>query len=156
VRGTRPPPTVKLTSALTQNSALTKLRMADFTGKYKLVSQQNLDQLAKVLGIPDEIAKEAVSLDRTMEIKQSGDNYEFKHTGKSKTLENKFKLGDEFTENALGVDLKAKASRDGNKLVTKIQTPKGEVVIVRELKGNDLVATTTGGGVTAVSKFVKA
>jgi hypothetical protein len=129
--------------------------MANFSGKYKLVSQENLAQLAQLVGAPEDIAKEAVSTDRTMEIQQNGDNFVMKHVGGTKSIETKFKLGEEFSENVLGTTLKAKATRDGNKLVTKVQSPKGEVLIVRELKGNEIVATTTVGPVTAISKFVK-
>ncbi|XP_069135442.1 fatty acid-binding protein, liver-like [Argopecten irradians] len=126
-------------------------------GKWDFVSAENLDQYMEATGVPDNLREVARNSKPSMEILNSGDSWTIKTTVGDNVKDSTFKLGEEFDSKSLtGQDLKCTVSMNGDTMTETQTAGPVQVVITREVSGNELVSKMTVGGVTAVIKFSKA
>lgn len=116
-------------------------------GEWKLTSSENFEELMKQLGVGLMTRKLGATFKPNVKFVKNGDEWVFTTTSTLKTLEVKYKIGEEFEEETLdGRKVKTVFSVDGNKLVqTQRDKENNNVVcvITREI--------TPGGELKTVS-----
>ncbi|GBP00689.1 Fatty acid-binding protein, muscle [Eumeta japonica] len=113
----------------------------DFFGKkYKLASSENFDEFMKAVGAGMILRKAASAVTPTVELRKDGDYFVLTTSSTLKTVEIKFKPGEEFDEERLdGVKLKSVCTVEGNTLKHVQRAPDGTVVThVREFGPDEL------------------
>lgn len=106
--------------------------MADaFLGEWKMVSSENFEELMKELGVGLMTRKLGASFKPNVKFAKSGDEWTFTTSSSVKTLEIKYRLGQEFDEETLdGRKVKTVIVLDGAKLVQTQRDKDGKVVCV--------------------------
>ncbi|XP_014675677.1 PREDICTED: fatty acid-binding protein, heart-like [Priapulus caudatus] len=128
--------------------------MASFCGKFELVSSENFEELCKVLGVPEELAKAGVAAKTSQEISMDGDDITVKLINDVRTTANTFRLGEEFDETTPdGRLVKSIVALDGDKMVQVQRAGDIEVVITREMVGDGLRITIKSGAVVCVRVY---
>merc|ERR1711955_59313 len=122
--------------------------MDAFKGKYERTSADNYEEMLKILDVNFLLRKAATVSTPVMEITEDGGVWTITTSTTLKTMELKFKLGEEFDETTPdGRDVTAVVNLEGGKIVT-VQKAKKEgqksTKSVREMNGADeLIYTMT-------------
>nr|ALS04844.1 cellular retinoic acid-binding protein 2 [Pseudodiaptomus poplesia] len=134
--------------------------MDSFKGKYERVFADNYEEFLKALGVGLLLRKAATVSTPVMEVSEENGTWTIKTSTTLKTMELKFKIGEEFDETTPdGRDVTALVTLDGNKLVTVQKAKKDGVAStksVREFNGDEVVYTMTIDGnddLVCVQKF---
>merc|ERR1712111_238223 len=136
------------------------ITMDAFKGSYTRTSADNYEEMLKILDVNFLLRKAATVSTPVMEITEDGGVWTITTSTTSKTMELKFKLGEEFDETTPdGRDVTAVVNLEGGKIVT-VQKAKKEgqksTKSVREMNGADeLIYTMTidGHDMVCVQKF---
>merc|ERR1712096_24754 len=134
--------------------------MDAFKGTYTRTSADNYEEMLKVLEVNFLLRKAATVSTPQMDVTEDGGVWTIKTSTTLKTMELKFKLGEEFDETTPdGREVTAVVNLEGGKLVT-VQKAKKEgqksTRSVREMNGADeMIYTMTidGSDVVCVQKF---
>merc|ERR1711990_432126 len=134
--------------------------MDAFKGTYTRTSADNYEEMLKVLEVNFLLRKAATVSTPQMDVTEEGGVWTIKTSTTLKTMELKFKLGEEFDETTPdGREVTAVVNLEGGKLVT-VQKAKKEgqksTRSVREMNGADeMIYTMTidGSDVVCVQKF---
>merc|ERR1712240_40559 len=138
----------------------TLVSMEAFVGKYERTAAEKYDEFLKALDVNFLLRKAATVSTPVMEISEEGGVWNIKTSTTLKSMELKFKLGEEFDEvTPDGRDVSALVTFEDGKIIT-VQKAKNEkhksTKSVRELNGDELVYTMTVDGVAdlvCVQKF---
>merc|ERR1711962_1146822 len=144
----------------TRVSPQTNTKMDAFKGKYERTSADNYEEMLKILDVNFLLRKAATVSTPVMEITEDGGVWTITTSTTLKTMELKFKLGEEFDETTPdGRDVTAVVNLEGGKIVT-VQKAKKEgqksTKSVREMNGADeMIYTMTidGSDLVCVQKF---
>merc|ERR1712058_83630 len=136
------------------------ITMDAFKGSYTRTSADNYEEMLKILDVNFLLRKAATVSTPVMEITEDGGVWTITTSTTLKTMELKFKLGEEFDETTPdGRDVTAVVNLEGGKIVT-VQKAKKEgqksTKSVREMNGADeLIYTMTidGHDMVCVQKF---
>merc|ERR1712123_69926 len=133
--------------------------MDAFKGKYERTSADNYEELLKVLDVNFLLRKAATVSTPVMEVSEEGGVWTIKSSTSLKSMELKFKLGEEFEETtADGRDVPSIVNFDDGKIVT-VQTAKKSgaksTKSYREMSGDEMIYTITvdGTDLSCVQKF---
>ncbi|XP_065565206.1 fatty acid-binding protein-like isoform X1 [Artemia franciscana] len=130
--------------------------MANWSGKYKHIKSENLDDYMKEIGVDIATRTAAKAWSPDVEYKVEGDTYHIITSG-LKSHHASFKLGVEQEEKAMdGRAVKSTYTLDGNTLTQIEKDGKGESKIVRVFNGDDLTVTITRGNLVATRQYKKA
>uniref|UniRef100_T1J6K4 Cytosolic fatty-acid binding proteins domain-containing protein n=1 Tax=Strigamia maritima TaxID=126957 RepID=T1J6K4_STRMM len=132
--------------------------MAEFVGKYKLISSENFDDYMKALNVSMVTRKLANAASPVQDIQLNGDEFYIKTSTTFKTSEIKFKLGVEFDEQtADGRTVKTTITRDGNKLIQeqKADKPALNSTLTREFEGDTMKMVLTVGDIVCTRVYKK-
>merc|ERR1712080_412983 len=125
--------------------------------KLPQVSNEGYEDFLKDLGVSFLLRKAAMASTPVMTITESGGNWTMVTKTSMKSIELKFRPGEEFEEDTTdGRHCKTTVTLDGDKMTTtQIDTKAGgkNVTAVREFNDEGLVLTTTCNGVSSVQKF---
>ncbi|XP_070575075.1 fatty acid-binding protein 2, liver-like [Ptychodera flava] len=132
-----------------------------FAGKWTLDRSENLEAFMDAVGAPEEARAKAREVSPVVEMIKNGDVLTIKMTGKEKTVEQTFKLGEPFDETygIQGNVRKAVATAEGQKLVIKGvggDSKADQIVETREIVGDQMLVTLTLGDVSAKRYFNRA
>merc|ERR1712119_69525 len=131
--------------------------MAPITGTYTQVSSEKYEDFLKALGVGFTLRKAALASTPVMTIAEEGGNWTTITKTSMKSIELKFRLGEEFEEDTTdGRHCKTTVTLEGNKMTTTQKaTKKGEkdVVVVREFNDEGLTYKATCEGVSSVQKY---
>merc|ERR1739841_238357 len=134
-----------------------QIAMAPITGTYTQVSSEKYEEFLKALGVGFILRKAALASTPVMTISEDGGNWTMVTKTSMKSIELKFRLGEEFEEDTTdGRHCKTTVTLEGNKMTTTQKaTKKGEkdVVVVREFAGDTITYKATCDGVTSTEKF---
>ncbi|XP_028255300.1 fatty acid-binding protein, liver-like [Parambassis ranga] len=121
----------------------------DFSGTWKVYSEENLEEFLKVMGAPEMVVKMRKEVKPVMVIKQNGKDFTFTVKTPVFTREFSFTIGKESEMTAVdGRKFMCTVREENGKLVS--ETPK--FTSVREIQGDDMVDTITAGSVTYISR----
>merc|ERR1712221_32796 len=127
--------------------------MAPITGTYTQVSSEKYEEFLKALGVGFILRKAALASTPVMTISEDGGNWTMVTKTTVKSIELKFRLGEEFEEfEEDRRHCKTVVTLEGNKMTTTQNATKaGEknVVVVREFNDEGLTYTATCDGVTS-------
>ncbi|XP_043551100.1 fatty acid-binding protein 1, liver-like [Chiloscyllium plagiosum] len=127
----------------------------DFSGRYELQSQENVELFMDVLGVPDDMIEKIKDLRRVTKIVQNGEDFIVAIQTGDEVLVNNFTLGQEtHVQTPAGDKIKAVMNLEGgNKLVVKAK----DFTSVAEFNGDQLTNTITFGDVVykQISKKVE-
>merc|ERR1712215_456648 len=134
--------------------------MDAFIGKFERTAAEKYEDMLKILDVNFLLRKAATASTPVMDITEDGGVWTIKTSTTLKTMELKFKLGEEFEETTPdGREVTAVVNLEGGKIVT-VQKAKKEgqksTRSVREMNGTDeLVYTMTidGSDLVCVQKF---
>ncbi|XP_023321512.1 fatty acid-binding protein [Eurytemora carolleeae] len=134
--------------------------MDAFKGKYERVSAENYEEFLKELDVNFLLRKAATVSTPVMEVSEEGGVWTIKTSTTLKSMELKFKVGEEFEETtADGREVTAKVIVDGNKFVSEQKAKKDgqkSTKTIREFNGDEVVQTMTVDGndsLVCVQKF---
>jgi len=134
--------------------------MEAFKGTYERTSAENYEEMLKILDVNMLLRKAACASTPKMEVSEDGGVWTIKTSTTLKTMELKFKLGEQFDETTPdGREVSAVVNLDGGKIVTVQKAKKdGEksTKSVREMNGADeMIYTMTidGSDLVCVQKF---
>merc|ERR1711970_1626087 len=131
--------------------------MVQITGNYTQISNEGYEDFLKALGVSFLLRKAALASTPVMTIAEEGGNWTMITKTSMKSIELKFRLGEEFEEDTTdGRHCKTTVTLEGNKMTTTQKaTKKGEkdVVVVREFAGDTITYTATCEGVSSVQKY---
>merc|ERR1712025_1151449 len=131
--------------------------MEAFKGTYERTSAENYEEMLKILDVNMLLRKAACASTPKMEVSEDGGVWRIKTSTTLKTMELKFKLGEQFDETTPdGREVTAVVNLDGGKIVTVQKAKKdGEksTKSVREMNGTDeMIYTMTIDGSGLCSK----
>nr|XP_011418971.1 fatty acid-binding protein [Crassostrea gigas] len=132
--------------------------MSQFVGKWKVESEENLDELFKACGVDEEMRAKAREglIQPIQEISTGEDGYVIKTTVGHLSTEVRFKLGISFPSSSMdGKKIMVTYRMNGDTLEEVQQYSDYEALISREVKGNELVSTITGKGKKAIIRYRK-
>merc|ERR1712083_189214 len=131
--------------------------MALFTGKFVRTQNDNYEAVMEKLGVSWLLRKAAGASTPVMEISEAGGNWVIKTSTTMKTMELKFRLGEEFTENtADGRTTKTTVTQEGNTMVVQqkaIKSGEKSVRSVREFDNDGVKVTITVEDVVATQYY---
>ncbi|KZS18358.1 Gastrotropin [Daphnia magna] len=125
-----------------------------FVGKYQMISQENLDEYLKAIGVNVPMRSMAASVKAHIECAIVDEVWNLTiHTG-TRDVTIKFKLGvEQEMHTPDGRQINATYNLDGDKLIAKEFWGDKEAVIVHEVDGDDWTATMTCGDVRCTRRF---
>merc|ERR1712077_80274 len=131
--------------------------MVQITGNYTQISNEGYEDFLKALGVSFLLRKAAMASTPVMTITEAGGNWTMVTKTSMKSIELKFRLGEEFEEDTTdGRHCKTTVTLEGNTMTTTQNATKaGEknVVVVREFNDDGLTYKATCDGVTSTQKF---
>merc|ERR1712243_163921 len=131
--------------------------MVQITGNYTQISNEGYEDFLKALGVSFLLRKAAMSSTPVMTITETGGNWTMVTKTTVKSIELKFRLGEEFEEDTTdGRHCETVVTLEGNTMTTTQNATKaGEknVVVVREFNDEGLTYKATCDGVTSTQKF---
>merc|ERR1711942_140807 len=134
--------------------------MEAFKGKYERTSADKYEELLKELDVNFLLRKAATVSTPVMEVSEEGGVWTIKTSTTLKTMELKFKIGEEFDENTPdGREVTAKVTLEDNKFICEQKAKKPEqksTKSVREFNGDEVIYTMTVDGIddlVCVQKF---
>ena len=111
--------------------------------KYKLVSNDKFDEFLTEIGVNTMKRTIAVNSHPVVQLSRNGDIWTLSTKSVLKSIDLKFKLGEEFQEErADGVKVKSVITIEGNKITHVMKGPP-EVTVIREYNGDEMVAVGT-------------
>ncbi|CAG2112811.1 unnamed protein product, partial [Medioppia subpectinata] len=118
------------------------------------VSSDGFDSVLKELGLSDEAVAKMDNSTSSWSITKTGAVYTIKMVFAFMTREIQFELGKEFDDKNLdGSDIKGLIVADGNKLIQTSKIGDKVMKVVREYKGDEVIATATIGSATGVATY---
>merc|ERR1712227_570326 len=137
---------------------ITNFSMVQMTGTYTRVSEEGYEDFLKVLNVGFMLRKAALASTPVMTITEAGGNWTMVTKTTMKSIELKFRLGEEFDETTTdGRTVETTVVKEGdNKLITTQKAVKAgekDVVAVREFNADGLIMTTTVGSVSSKQVF---
>ncbi|KAM9384496.1 fatty acid-binding protein 10-A, liver basic [Pholidichthys leucotaenia] len=121
----------------------------DFSGTWKVYSEENLEDFLKVLGAPEMVAKMRKDVKPVVVIEQNGKDFTLTMKTPVCTRVHSFTLGKESEITAAdGKKFKCVVREEGGKLVAETD----KFTSVREIQGEDMIETITAGSMTFISK----
>merc|ERR1712154_369788 len=152
--GTLPPTLISVQPLL---QARTSAKMVQITGSYTQTSNEGYEEFLKKLNVGFILRKAAMASTPVMTIAEEGGNWTMITKTTVKSIELRFRLGEEFEEDTTdGRHCKTVVTLEGNTMTTTQNATKaGEknVVVVRELNDDGLTYKATCDGVTSIQKF---
>merc|ERR1712018_815263 len=131
--------------------------MVQITGSYTRVSEEKYEDLLKALNVGFMLRKAAMASTPTMTITNDGGNWTMCTKTTMKSVELKFKLGEEFEEETTdGRKCKTTVTMEGDKLITKQKALKAgekDATAVREFTDDGLTLTITVDDVVSKQVF---
>merc|ERR1712202_87131 len=128
--------------------------MASITGTYTQTSAEKYEEFLKALGVGFILRKAALASTPVMTISEEGGNWTMITKTTVKSIELRFRLGEEFEEDTTdGRHCKTTVTLVGDKMTTTQKATKAgvkDVVAVRDFTADGITLTLTCGGVTAV------
>ncbi|XP_048736866.1 fatty acid-binding protein-like [Ostrea edulis] len=132
--------------------------MSQFIGKWKVVSEENLDELFEAFGVDQEMrlkAKEGL-IQPFQEINIVDDEYFMKTTIGHISTEVRFKLGVTFPSSSMdGKKIMVTYRMNGSTLEEVQQYGDHEALVARVVNGNELISTITGRGKKANIRYTR-
>merc|ERR1712136_442019 len=127
-----------------------KNKMDIAKGKYERTSADNYDELLKALDVNFLLRKAATASTPVMEVSEEGGVWTIKTSTTLKSMELKFKIGEEFEETTPdGREVTAKVVQDGNKLICEQKAKKAgqkSTKSIREFTDEECIYTMTIDG----------
>nr|CAH0105587.1 unnamed protein product [Daphnia galeata] len=125
-----------------------------FVGKYQMISQDNLDDYLKAIGVNVPMRNMASNIKAHIECAITDDVWNLTiHMG-ARDVTIKFKLGvEQDMHTPDGRQIKATYNLDGDKLIAKEFWGDKEATVVHEVVGDDWTATMTCGDVCCIRRF---
>ncbi|XP_062580069.1 fatty acid-binding protein-like [Saccostrea cucullata] len=134
------------------------MAISGLIGKWKVISEENLDEIFQAFGVDDEMrskAKEGL-IQPIQEINIIDDEYFIKTTIGHISTEVRFKLRVTFPSSSMdGKKIMVTYRKNGNALEEVQQYGDHEALISRIVNGNELVSTITGKGKTAIIRYTR-
>merc|ERR1712126_126484 len=134
--------------------------MESFKGKYQRTSAENYEEFLKALDVNFLLRKAATVSTPVMEVSEEGGVWTIKTSTTLKSMELKFKIGEEFEETTPdGREVTAKVVQDGNKLICEQKAKKAgqkSTKSIREFTDEECIYTMTIDGnddLVCVQKF---
>ncbi|KAM4724957.1 fatty acid-binding protein 10-A, liver basic [Anableps anableps] len=125
----------------------------DFSGTWKVYSEENLEEFLKVIGAPEMVVKMRKDVKPVLVIEQNGRDLTCTMKTLLCTRVNCFTIGKESEICSLdGRKLKCTVREEDGKLVCETSKFKS----VREIQGDEMIETTTAGYVTFISRSKRA
>ncbi|XP_034747032.1 fatty acid-binding protein, liver-like [Etheostoma cragini] len=125
----------------------------DFSGTWKVHSEENLEEFLKVVGAPEMIVKMRKELKPVLVIEQNGKDFTYTMKTPIGTKVHSFSLGKESEMTAVdGRKIKCTVRQENGKLIAENE----KFTSVREIQGDDMVETITAGSVTFISRSKRA
>ncbi|GCB61990.1 hypothetical protein scyTo_0013006 [Scyliorhinus torazame] len=117
----------------------------DFSGRYELQSQENVELFMEALGVPDDMIEKIKGLKRVTKVVQNGEDFIVAIQTGEELFINNFTLGQEtHMQTPAGEKIKATMNLEGgNKLVVKAR----DFTSIAEFDGDQLTNTITFGNV---------
>merc|ERR1739841_286193 len=131
-------------------------KMVQMTGTYTRVSEENYEEVLKALNVGFMLRKAALASTPTMTIPESGGQWNMVTKTTMKSIDLKFRLGEEFDEETTdGRKCKTTVTMEGNKLITNQRATGGgkDALAVREFSDDGVVMTITVDGVSCKQVF---
>ncbi|CAL9691720.1 unnamed protein product [Knipowitschia caucasica] len=121
----------------------------DFSGTWKVYSEENLENFLKAVGAPEMVVKMRREIKPTIIIEQNGKDFTYTIKTPVRTTVNAFSIGKETEITGLdGRRFKCTVREEDGKLITESD----KITSVREIQGEDMVEKVTSGSVTFISK----
>ncbi|XP_041868116.1 fatty acid-binding protein 10-A, liver basic-like isoform X2 [Melanotaenia boesemani] len=125
----------------------------DFSGTWKVYSEENLNEFLKAVGVPEMVARMRQGVKPVIVIKQNGKDFTYTMKTPVFTRENTFTIGKESEI----------LSADGRKIKCIVREQNGKLVFetdkfisIKEIQGEELVETSTAGSVSFISRSKRA
>jgi len=126
-------------------------------GTYQLVKSDNFDEYLKSCGVNFFIRSFANKFKPTVEIFKDGDYWIFRTVTPLKTIEVRFKFGEEFETDfpdGSGRKLKSTATLEGNKIKQVQKLSDGTALSdIKEFTEDQMITVITHGNVTSVRTY---
>merc|ERR1712121_425743 len=136
---------------------LTSFTMVQMTGTFTRVSKEGYENFLKELNVGFMGRKAAMASTPVMTITEDGGNWTMVTKTSMKSIELKFRLGEEFEEDTTdGRHCKTKVTLDGNVMTTKQKATKAgekDVTVVRTFSDDGISLTMSTDGATSVQKY---
>lgn len=120
--------------------------MAEYVGKYQRTRSENFDEFLKELDVNYIIRKAAYASTPEFEVFLDGNDIKFKTSTMLKSIELKFKPGDEFVEKTFdGRKVRGIVTKEGNKFISIQNNVKEGGIstkIVREFKDDEMIQSS--------------
>ena len=121
--------------------------MAEYVGKYQRTRGENFDEFLKELDVNYIIRKAAYASNLEFEVFLDGNDIKFKTSTMLKSIELKFKPGDEFVEKTFdGRTVRGIVTKEGNKFISIQNNVKEGGIstkIVREFKDDEMIQSSS-------------
>merc|ERR1711909_135857 len=131
--------------------------MVQVTGTYTQTSRENYEEFLKALDVGFILRKAALASTPVMSITETDGNWTMITKTTVKSIELKFRLGEEFEEDTTdGRHCKTTVTLEGDTMTTSQKDTKAggkDVTAVRVFNDEGLVLTTSCNGVSSVQKF---
>ncbi|XP_076431024.1 fatty acid-binding protein, intestinal-like [Peromyscus maniculatus bairdii] len=129
-----------------------------FDGSWKVDRNENYDKIMEKMGINVLKRKVAAHDNLKLTIRQEGNKFTIKESCRIRTIDVVFELGVNFNYTlADGTELSGSVSLEGNKLTGKFKRVDNgkDLIVVREISGDELILTYIYEGVEAKRIFKK-
>ncbi|KAM9823579.1 fatty acid-binding protein, liver-like [Neosynchiropus ocellatus] len=121
----------------------------EFSGTWKVYSEENLEQFLEAVGAPQMVVKMRKEMKPAITIEQKGRDFTFTMKTPLCTKVHQFSLGKETDITTVdGRKFKCIVREENGKLITEAD----KFTSVREIQGEDMVETVTSGSVTFISR----
>merc|ERR1711962_1916329 len=131
--------------------------MVQITGTYTQTSRENYEEFLKALDVGFILRKAALASTPVMSIEEKDGNWVMITKTTVKSIELKFRLGEEFEEDTTdGRHCKTTVTLDGNVMTTKQKATKSgekDVTVVRTFSDDGISLTMSTDGATSVQKY---
>merc|ERR1712133_181321 len=131
--------------------------MVQITGTYTQTSRENYEEFLKALDVGFILRKAALASTPVMSIEEKDGNWVMITKTTVKSIELKFRLGEEFEEDTTdGRHCKTTVTLDGNVMTTKQKATKAgekDVTVVRTFSDDGISLAMSTDGATSVQKY---
>merc|ERR1712180_541628 len=131
--------------------------MVQITGTYTQTSRENYEEFLKALDVGFILRKAALASTPVMSIEEKDGNWVMITKTTVKSIELKFRLGEEFEEDTTdGRHCKTTVTLDGDVMTTKQRATKSgekDVTVVRTFSDDGISLTMSTDGATSVQKY---
>merc|ERR1711955_33942 len=131
--------------------------MVQITGTYTQTSRENYEEFLKALDVGFILRKAALASTPVMSIEEKDGNWVMITKTTVKSIELKFRLGEEFEEDTTdGRHCKTTVTLDGDVMTTKQKATKSgdkDVTVVRTFSDDGISLTMSTDGATSVQKY---